>query len=198
MFATGATASDEDEAAERDNEAQWQAEQARMDRDIDDHQGAPAFYADRAQQAPCRYYSRGTCAKGESCPMSHGTPKPKLQGVCFDFAKGLCRRGDMCRFTHGRTNVDRKQQHDDRRPGTERPTGLKRPAPANALRFRCGDTGHFLQNCPRKCAECGEPPNTWCKETCSKGDKVLTAWKKKRQQPRDELFRRGQERETTG
>ena len=198
MFATGATTADEDETAERDNEAQWEAEQARMDRDIDDHQDAPAFYADRAQQRPCGYYARGTCAKGESCPMSHATPKPKLQGVCFDYAKGECRRGNVCRFAHSRTNVNSRLQHDDRRSTAERPRGLKRSAPVNALCYRCGDSGHFLQNCPRMCAECGEPPNTWCKDTCSKGIKVLNAWKKSRHQPQSGLFRRGQERETTG
>ena len=63
----------------------------------------------------CFDWSRGSCARGESCRFSHegaaganpqagggrvGSPHRAVAGVCFDYAKGTCKRGDMCRFSH--------------------------------------------------------------------------------------------------
>lgn len=63
----------------------------------------------------CFDWSRGSCARGESCRFSHegaaganpqagggrvGSPHRAAAGVCFDYAKGTCKRGDMCRFSH--------------------------------------------------------------------------------------------------
>ena len=69
----------------------------------------------------CFDWSRGSCARGESCRFSHegapganpmagahvrgpgsgsASPHRMAAGVCFDYAKGTCKRGDQCRFSH--------------------------------------------------------------------------------------------------
>ncbi|CEF97900.1 Zinc finger, CCCH-type [Ostreococcus tauri] len=63
----------------------------------------------------CFDWSRGSCARGESCRFAHdgtpggnvnasggrtGSPHRVAAGVCFDHAKGTCKRGDQCRFSH--------------------------------------------------------------------------------------------------
>ena len=76
----------------------------------------------------CFDWSRGSCARGESCRFSHegapggnpnagahargvvngssgssgssSSPHRMAAGVCFDHAKGTCKRGDQCRFSH--------------------------------------------------------------------------------------------------
>lgn len=83
------------------------------------------MYDDAGERSDaCFDWSRGSCARGESCRFSHeGTPGANpnagahvrgptgagsgsasphrmAAGVCFDYAKGTCKRGDQCRFSH--------------------------------------------------------------------------------------------------
>jgi cleavage and polyadenylation specificity factor subunit 4 len=46
----------------------------------------------------CKYYLKGHCSKGSSCPFRH--LKPEKAVVCKHWLRGLCKKGDRCEFLH--------------------------------------------------------------------------------------------------
>jgi len=49
----------------------------------------------------CKFYLRGTCPKGKTCPFKHGRPgERRSQVVCKHWLRGLCKKGDQCEFLH--------------------------------------------------------------------------------------------------
>jgi len=57
--------------------------------------------AEEPSQRPgdvCKYYLKGTCTKGSSCPYRHS--KFERAVVCKHWLRGLCKKGDLCEFLH--------------------------------------------------------------------------------------------------
>jgi len=46
----------------------------------------------------CKFFLRGTCQKGNLCPLNHG--KSEKAVVCKHWLRGLCKKGDLCEFLH--------------------------------------------------------------------------------------------------
>lgn len=46
----------------------------------------------------CRFFIKGTCHKGQSCPFRHSRPEKSI--VCKHWLRGLCKKGDSCEFLH--------------------------------------------------------------------------------------------------
>ena len=46
----------------------------------------------------CRFFLKGNCTKGNSCPFRH--IKPDKAVVCKHWLRGLCKKGDRCEFLH--------------------------------------------------------------------------------------------------
>ena len=78
-------------------------------------QRSGSFSGSGERSDACFDWSRGSCARGESCRFAHDGPaggnplagngrivggSRASAGVCFDHAKGTCKRGDLCRFSH--------------------------------------------------------------------------------------------------
>jgi len=56
---------------------------------------------DDAPQNPgevCKFFLKGTCTKGSSCPYKHS--KGERAVVCKHWLRGLCKKGDTCEFLH--------------------------------------------------------------------------------------------------
>lgn len=46
----------------------------------------------------CKFFLRGTCQRGNSCPMNHGKSDKAL--LCKHWLRGLCKKGDLCEYLH--------------------------------------------------------------------------------------------------
>lgn len=46
----------------------------------------------------CKFFLKGTCFRGSSCPYRHGRPEKSV--VCKHWLRGLCKKGDLCEFLH--------------------------------------------------------------------------------------------------
>jgi cleavage and polyadenylation specificity factor subunit 4 len=56
---------------------------------------------DEVPQKPgeiCKYYLKGSCMKGASCPFRHSRNDRAV--VCKHWLRGLCKKGDLCEFLH--------------------------------------------------------------------------------------------------
>ncbi|KAI9138476.1 hypothetical protein BKA69DRAFT_1091443 [Paraphysoderma sedebokerense] len=47
----------------------------------------------------CRFFMKGYCSKGASCPNRH-TRRNDKSVVCKHWLRGLCKKGDTCEFLH--------------------------------------------------------------------------------------------------
>ncbi|KAJ3078050.1 hypothetical protein HK102_004770 [Quaeritorhiza haematococci] len=47
----------------------------------------------------CKFFLKGFCAKGNSCPFKHSSRNEKTV-VCKHWLRGLCKKGDLCEFLH--------------------------------------------------------------------------------------------------
>lgn len=52
----------------------------------------------KAKNEVCRFFLRGTCRRGNLCPMNHS--KSDKGVVCKHWMRGLCKKGDLCEFLH--------------------------------------------------------------------------------------------------
>lgn len=46
----------------------------------------------------CRFFLKGSCLKGISCPFRHTRPEKSV--VCKHWLRGLCKKGEQCEFLH--------------------------------------------------------------------------------------------------
>ncbi|KAI8590163.1 cleavage and polyadenylation specific factor 4, 30kDa [Geranomyces variabilis] len=51
-----------------------------------------------ASDGPCKYFMKGHCHKGASCPFRHSRSDKTI--VCKHWLRGLCKKGDLCEFLH--------------------------------------------------------------------------------------------------
>ncbi|XP_032360513.1 uncharacterized protein si:ch211-244b2.4 isoform X3 [Etheostoma spectabile] len=63
------------------------------DSDKSDSDGNSDTEADCQRKKPCKYYNKGSCRDGESCPYWH---------ICKYALKGSCRYGNKCKLNHPR------------------------------------------------------------------------------------------------
>jgi cleavage and polyadenylation specificity factor subunit 4 len=57
--------------------------------------------SEQGEQQPgeiCKFFLKGTCVKGNSCPYKH--TKGERAVVCKHWLRGLCKKGDSCEFLH--------------------------------------------------------------------------------------------------
>lgn len=50
------------------------------------------------EQEICKFYLKGNCTKGSSCPFKH--MKGDRAVVCKHWLRGLCKKGESCEFLH--------------------------------------------------------------------------------------------------
>jgi cleavage and polyadenylation specificity factor subunit 4 len=55
-------------------------------------------YGKEASKEICKFYLRGSCAKGKDCPFRHVRAEKAV--VCKHWLRGLCKKGDACEFLH--------------------------------------------------------------------------------------------------
>lgn len=107
--------------------------------------GTPTTMGTRATSAaPCIYFSRGTCTRGEACLFSH-TPStdpliPRFtafpKAPCKFFLSGLCRNGDQCQFHHPPQN--RNLNRNLHRPSADVTGGPLTGTPPDSWRSQDG------------------------------------------------------------
>ncbi|XP_063932518.1 cleavage and polyadenylation specificity factor subunit 4-like isoform X2 [Zophobas morio] len=54
---------------------------------------------DKINAEKCKYFVKGGCSKGSSCPFRH-IRGVKSTVVCKHWMRGLCKKSDMCEFLH--------------------------------------------------------------------------------------------------
>ena len=72
-----------------------------FEKNLMDKEAYPGGDGDDAPQRPgeiCKYYLKGSCVKGSSCPYRHSRNDRAV--VCKHWLRGLCKKGDLCDFLH--------------------------------------------------------------------------------------------------
>ena len=72
--------------------------------------GTPRQGGPDKKVTPCKFFSMGTCDRGDSCEWNHDAIKEaqKNKGeICVMFTKGKCKFGKKCKYSHG--NADEEQ-----------------------------------------------------------------------------------------